>query len=390
MANELTQIIVEDFLKNSWFCIQTLVNRLAGFKGNTEKKVNLFYFKGGHRNDVTIDGSHFFIRGSVEYSNPQLTVEEVQGIIATRLLEVCGNYFHQYGLHQADNRDIKAICEMLSNPPQGRIVSFLLNTDETEPDRYSMNPLKSSIVDSGQSAFPSAYVKAEQLKIDNNFVQKYDGSLISKGEIEIITRHLESCNNSYMDMADAVKYEQLQSLSKAFGIDLCLYSMRMPLTVFEKETTDGLLHHIIKEVHKNYQSIERAYNCMGRSIKSRTTLLTVLHSKKGYGSKRAARGKIYLDGTKLKSVKVSYRTTPLYPNAIDPKDVSIAKGEDEFKVDGEILVDYDYKKTPSSPQFFLYSLGSPENAALWHGIGAFGATQLLQSCLLYTSPSPRD
>jgi hypothetical protein len=36
-------------------------------------------------------------------------------------------------------------------------------------------------------------------------------------------------------------------------------------------------------------------------------------------------------------------------------------------------------ETPSSPQFFLYSLGSPENAVLWHGIGAFAAPKLLQS-----------
>jgi hypothetical protein len=76
---------------------------------------------------------------------------------------------------------------------------------------------------------------------------------------------------------------------------------------------------------------------------------------------------------------VSYRTTPLYPNAIDPNDVSIAKAEDDFSVEGEKLVNYSFKETPSSPQFFLYSLASPENAALWHGIGAFASPQLLSS-----------
>jgi hypothetical protein len=114
-------------------------------------------------------------------------------------------------------------------------------------------------------------------------------------------------------------------------------------------------------------------------MKNRTTLLTIPHSQKGYASKRAARGKIHFDGVKLKNVKVTYRTTPLYPNAIDPDDTSVAKAEDDFRIEGEKLVNYSYKETPSSPQFFLYSLASPENATLWHGIGAFGAQQLLSS-----------
>ena len=111
----------------------------------------------------------------------------------------------------------------------------------------------------------------------------------------------------------------------------------------------------------------------------RRTLLTVPHSTKGYGSKRAARGKLHFEGSKLKSVTVNYRTTWLYPNEIDPEDVSIAKAEDSFTVSGEKLSDYSFSETPSSPQFFLYSLGSPENAVLWHGIGAFAAPKLLRS-----------
>ncbi|MGE5637942.1 MAG: hypothetical protein ACM3WQ_04465, partial [Chloroflexota bacterium] len=74
-----------------------------------------------------------------------------------------------------------------------------------------------------------------------------------------------------------------------------------------------------------------------------------------------------------------YKSTALYPNAIDPDDVSIAHGEDSFIVSGDKLADYNFDETPSSPQFFLYSLGSPENAALWHGVGAFSSPLLLQS-----------
>jgi hypothetical protein len=121
---------------------------------------------------------------------------------------------------------------------------------------------------------------------------------------------------------------------------------------------------------------------MGRSMKNRTTLLTIPHSKKGFGSKRAARGKMYFEGTKLKSIQVTYQTTQLYPNDIDPKDISIAAAEDQFTVEGDKLTNYDYKETPSSPQFILYSLGSPEDAAIWHGIGESGAAQLVKS---YTS-----
>jgi hypothetical protein len=352
---------------------------LAAFKEDLRGKVALYDFKDGHRNDISTDGSQFFLRASVEYSNPQLTVEEVQGIIAVRLLEASGNYFHKYGLHEVGEKDVDEICEALKKPSEGQIASFLLNTDDIEPDRYSMNPLKESIVNSGQSAFPAAKVKTEKLELDHKFAEKYESSLICKGEIERIARCLQLCNNNYMDMVDAAKYEHLESLSRSFGIDLSIPSMRMPLTILEKETTVGLLHHIIRETHTDYQSFERVYGWMGRSVKNLTTLLTVPHSQEGYASKRAARGRIYFEGTKLKSVKVDYRTTLLYPNAIDPADVSVAKADANLTVEGEKLANYDFNQTPSSPQFFLYSLASPENAVLWHGIGAFGASELLKS-----------
>jgi hypothetical protein len=124
------------------------------------------------------------LRASVEYSNPQLTVEEVQGIITARLLEVCGNYFHQYGMRPPDAKDIDQIGEALKNPPQGPIVSFLLNTDDIEPDRYSMNPLKESLVTSGQSAFPCGVVRCERLEIDLSGWKKLSPfKVYSSGEI---------------------------------------------------------------------------------------------------------------------------------------------------------------------------------------------------------------
>ena len=380
LPDDLCQTLVADFLKSSWTCVKTIVEKLADFK---EEKIgspmSLFRFKNGQRINSTFEGSHFFLRGSVEYSNPQLTVEEVQGIIGTRMLETCGNYFNAYGLHEPDQNDVAQICEALKKPPEGCIIAFLLNTDDIEADRYSMNPLKESIVTSGQSAFPAANVKTEQLKVDHKFVDKYDGTLISRSEAELLSSHLQDCKGSYLDCVDSVKYAQMEKLSDIFGVNLSLYALRMPLTTLQAESKDGLLHHIISETHRDYEAVDQAYSCMGRSMSNRTTLLTIPHSQKGYGSKRAARGKIRFAGTKLESVNVKYQTTRLYPNAIDPDDVSIATGEDNFNVTGEKLVDYSYSETPSSPQFFLYSLGSPENAAVWHGVGAFAAPKLLQS-----------
>ncbi len=382
MPIDLCRMLTEDFLKSSWSCVIAIVEKLASFKGEKQgKPVSLFRFKNGQKVNSSFERSHFFLRGSVEYSNPQLTLEEAQGIIGARILETSGNYFNDYGLHEPDAGDVAEICEALKKPSEGPIVAFLLNTDEIEADRYSMNPLKESIVASGQSAFPVAYVKTERLMADQQFVRKYEGTLISKSEAELISRQLESVKGSYLDFVDSVKYAQMQEFSETFGIDLSLYALRMPLVTLQAEAKSDLLHHIISETHRDYGSVSQAYSCMRRSMTKRTTLLTVPHSKKGYGSKRVARGKIHFEGTKLKSISVKYRTTRLYPNEIDPNDVSIAKAEDSFTVKGEKLADYNFSETPSSPQFFLYSLGSPENAVLWHGIGAFAAPKLLRSYL---------
>jgi len=379
LSADLCRTILEDFLKSSSSCVEAIVKEIVALEQRRTAKTDLYYFKNGKRNDVTLGGHNFFLRSSIEYSNPQLTVEEVQGIIAARLLECCGNYYYKYALRQFSSKDFDEICEMLKKPSEGPIVSFLLNTDEIEPDRYSMNPLKESLVNSGQSAFPAGKVRTEQLKIDQKFVKKYEGSLITGSEIERISRCLGCCHNSYVEMVDTVKYQHLEKLSESFGIELCLYSMQMPLSILEEERADGLLHQIIKETHKDYESIECIYRCMGRSIKKLTSLLTAPHSPKGYASKRAVRGRIYLDGDKLREIKVKYRTTLLYENGVDPSDISIAKADDNFMVEASKLTEYNFKETPSSPQFFLYSLASPENAALWHGIGVYGASELLKS-----------
>jgi hypothetical protein len=387
MPSDLCRVLLEDFLQSSWSCVKAIVEKLRNFKEEEKrcKPVSLFHFKNGQKVSQRFEGNNFFLRSSVEYSNPQLTLEEVQGIIGARMLETCGNHFYNYGLREPEANDLNEICEKLKKPSEGPIIAFLLNTDDIEPDRYSMNPLKESIVASGQSAFPVAYVGTEKLSIDQHFVDKYAGNLICNREAEIINSQLENAKGTYVDFVDSVKYAQMEEISETFGVDLAIYALRMPIATLQAEKKGDLLHHIISETHRDYESVSQAYNCMQRSMAKRTTLLTVPHSKKGYGSKRAARGKLHFEGTELKSVSVKYQTTQLYPNEIDPEDVSIAKADDSFTVAGEQLADYSFQETPSSPQFFLYSLGSPENAVLWHGIGAFAAPKLLQSYMAVRS-----
>ncbi len=382
MSIDLIHNLVEGFLGNSFECVKVLQERLASLKKDTGRSVRFYYFRNKEKRTVEYDSGHFFLRTSVEYSNPQLTVEEVQGIVAVRILEACGHFFRGRTVEEIDARDVSEICELLRKPSYDVVVPFLLNADDVEPDRYSMNPLRSSILASGQSSFPAFSVNTEELGIDEEFLSKYEGMLISKNEAELIGDLLGSTSESYVDLVDKVKYNQLEELSELFGIDLCIPSLRFPLEVLASEDENGVIKSMIEESHGGYDSVERIYNLMGRSMKKRRTLLTVPHSSKGFGSKRAARGRLYFDNGSLVKVKVKYKTTRLYPNAIDPEDVSVAKGEDVFTVDGKNLVDYMYSETPSTPQFLLYSLASPEDACLWHAVGAYGAGELVKS---YTS-----
>lgn len=380
LPNDFCYLLVKDFLAKSLPAAKALaIKAQTRMLEQDNRKVSLFQFVNGKKRVIPIEGNHLFLRGSVEYTNPQLTVEEVQGVIGVRLLATCANYCLRTGLHVPTEKDILQLCEELKRPAEGYVLPFLLNTDDVEADRYSMNPLKQSLVDSGQSAFPAANLTTSQLSIDEEFVEKYKGSLISQDEAELIASELLR-TDSYLDFVDSVKSSQLNWLSEVFGMDLSLYALRMPLSPLKAEEKSGLLHHIISEAHRDYEAIEESYKCMGRSMNKRTTLLTIPHSKKGFGSKRAAHGRLHLGSNEeLRDVNVKYKTTRLYPNAMDPQDVAVAKCEDDITVSGDLLSDYSYSETPSSPQFFLYVLGSPEDAALWHGIGAFGSSGLIQS-----------
>ncbi|MEM2970301.1 MAG: hypothetical protein QXR63_05140, partial [Candidatus Bathyarchaeia archaeon] len=197
-----SRIVLEDFIEHSKPCIQTIVNGLRSFQIYKKENVHLLNVKDGQVREIVVDKDHFFLRSSVEYSSPLLSLEEVQGIVAARLLEACGNYFYFYDLQKVSKKDVDEICEILAEPPKGKIFPFLLNTDDVEPDRYSANPLRTSIVETGQSAFPSAHVRTTGLKLDDKFVKKYEGSLISKSERELIEHYLARSDNSYLNFVE--------------------------------------------------------------------------------------------------------------------------------------------------------------------------------------------
>lgn len=378
------QMSIQDFLKNSRNSIDALLKELYNFLGDKPGSIAFFTVEGAKRKPIQIDGSHYFLRASTEYANPQLTLEELQGIIASRLLEVCCNYMADRKVTDPSQSDIAEISEMLKKPPNGVVMPFLLNTDDVEPDRYSINPLRASIVESGQSAFPAASVITNSLNVDKNFLAKYEGSLISKGEVDLIEQQIKGGSGKYVDLVDAVKYETLQKVSEALGIYLCIPAFRMPLEVMKNEKPKDPLHKLIEDSHRKYDTIGTIYELMGRNIgKRKTLLLTVPHSPKGFGSKRAAQGSIAFKQEEFEQIKVQYKTTLLYANELDVNetDVSVAKADDSFSVDASKILDYDYSQTPSSPQFALYATLSPEDAAIWHGIGVFGGVELVKSII---------
>lgn len=384
MMSDPVVSLVESFLKQSRSAVDALLMELQHFIGEEQGDLTFFIMEGDKKRETRLVKKHFFLRASAEYANPQLTLEELQGIIAARLLETCCGYMAKNNLTEPSQSDIVEIAEMLGKPSKGTIVPFLLNTDDVEPDRYSINPLRASIADSGQSAFPSASVTTDRLSVDPSFLAKYDGSLVSRDDLASINMHLKEGPGSYLDFVDSVKYDMLRKASEVLRMDLCIPTYRMPLDVLKKEKPGQPMHRLIQESHHGYDTIGSIYGLMGRNLgKRKTLLLTVPHSPKGFGSKRAAQGSIAFMQDHFDQIKVQYKTTLLYANELDKEetDVSAARADDTFSVEAEKIANYDYSQTPSSPQFALYDVLSPEDAALWHGIGVFGGAELIRSIL---------
>jgi len=378
MSTDPVLNLVGSFLASSRSAIEALVKEVSICDEVKRDKVVLYSQEGKNLRERVFNGNQFFLRTSFEYSSPQVTLEELQGIIAARLLEVSANHVLHTKDKVVDCRDVEMIAEALSKPPSGKVVPFSLQTDDVEPDRYSNNPLRRSIVESGQSAFPVSSVSTKGLSFDLSFLERYRGSLISEDEYQLGRQCLEQFER-YVDFVDYCKARQFQQASVQLGICLNIPTLRMPLETLKQEGSSGSLHSIIQASHSGYETIEKVYELMGRSIKKKTLLLAVPHSLKGFGSKRCARGRIVFKGQSFSEIKVNYQTTKLYPNMADPNDVSVAVAEDSLELPAERFTDYSFSETPASPQFALYILLSPEDASLWHGVGEFAGSDFLKS-----------
>lgn len=373
--------LIAHFVEESREAIRHLYLAARSHKGTDELQPDFYTFEGTERKPFHAPAGCFFLRTSTEYSNPQLVLFDLQGILTSRLLESTACFMLAHETPEIKQEDYSEILERLAAPSSGLITPFLLNTDESEPDRYSMNPFRDSIVTSGQSAFPSFNVRMSGLKLDSNFVSKYKGSLITEREAAWVENaRSQFPSDVYIDFIDSVKYNQLQALSERTGIHLTIPAMRMPLTRMKDPVYGQYLRRIIELEHQDYETLRRMYRLMGRNLrKHKTLLLTVPHSPKGAGSKKAGRGRLNLEGEKFTGVTVQYTTTPLYPNEIDPADPAIARVEDEVYVESSRILNYDYDLTPSSMQFAIYGMLSPEDAAIWHGIGEFQGEEIVKS-----------
>lgn len=374
------RLLVELF-RTSRPSIEALAAKLRAEEERSHRNLPLFRYEGSRRIRVSAPPSAFYLRTSVEYASPQLTLEELQGILLARLLEVAGAFVADHPHADPEPSDIRAMRSALERPPTGRVVPFLMNVDDIEADRYSVNPLRRSIVESGQSAKAVAEVRCAGLALDDRFLRKYSGSLVTAEDAAEIRTFLQAEEiERYVDLVDATKYAQLARLSGRWGIDLGIPALRMPLTVLEAESTSGPLHRLISAVHAGPDSLARIYDYFGRSFRHNPTFLPVIpHAPDGSASKRLASGGYRLHDHVPTGVRVSYGSRPLYPNEVDPSDVAWATAEATVEVPWTRLTRYDYRATPASPQFALYMLLSPEDGALWHGVGRYAGAQIVRS-----------
>lgn len=381
MASSLATAALRSFQADSWPAVEHLVAAAARRPPARRRTVEMFRFRSARREAVPVPPGAFLLRTSVEYANPQLTLEEVQGILLARLLEVSARFAREHPGGPPGPADLEELVGWLGQPSTAEILPFVLNVDDIEPDRYSVNPWRASLVSSGQSARAVADVDPARLEVDPAFVAKYRGRLITDAELSLIEEERTAPGaGSYLDVVDRVKYRQLDAVGTALGIDLAIPAFRLPLTALREESPQGTLHRLIGACHRDVPTLRWLYGLFGREFGRRKTLLpAVPHGPAQEASKRLARGKVVVDGNRIDRVEGTYRTGPLYPNEVDPDDTAQGVADASFVVPADRLARFDYARTPASPQFGLYMLVSPEDGALWHGVGQFAGVQIVES-----------
>ena len=381
MSEAIVSQLLTSFHTNSWPAVESLAEALRTRSARQRPPVPLFRFEGSRRNPVSVPGETFLLRTSVEYANPQVTLEELQGVLLARLLEVSAPFARDHPGQRPQPRDLAEMKTRLGAPPKEGVVPFVLNVDDIEPDRYSVNPLRASIVASGQSARAVAEVRTQGFSLDPGFVEKYRGKLIGDLDLRVIEEELGTVTDgSYVDFVDRVKYRQLAEASQTLGIDLGVPALRMPLATLTAESSSGLLHRMISATHRDVATLRELYGLFGREFGRRKTLLpAVPHAPDKAASKRLARGKIIVNEERVERVEVRYGSGPLYPNEVDPEDVAHAAAQAAFSLEPSRFQEYDFAVTPASPQFAIYMLASPEDGAIWHGVGKYAGVQIVES-----------
>lgn len=378
---ETALVLLSEFFRRSRASAEALAHGIAAGTGRKRPDVPMYRFESGRKVVFRAPGTAFLLRTSVEYANPQLTLEELQGILLARLLEASGTFLANHPGREPGTTDLVEMRESLRRSPAGPVVPFLMNVDDIEPDRYSVNPLRRSIVASGQSGFAVSNVRTEGLAIDDAFVRKYSGSLIATADLKDLTEQLERGREGrYVDLVDATKYVQLDRVGNEIGIDLSIPALRMPLEPLATETQSGPLHRLISAAHATPDALGRVYRVFGHELGRPSTLLpAVPHAPGGAASKRIARGTVLRDNGRLEGVSVRYTPGTLYPNEIDRRDVARAEATATVEVSWDRLRHFDFRETPASPQFALYMLLSPEDGAIWHGVGRYAGSQVVRS-----------
>lgn len=380
-GDALISRLIREFLRRSRASVDALAGEIAHPPLAARPDVDMFRFDGDLPVSVRVPGRAFFLRTSVEYANPQLTLEELEGVVVARLLEVTASFIADHRTGTIAPADVAEMGAALARPPAERVVPFLLNVDDIEADRYSINPLRTSILSSGQSGRAVDSVRGEGLRVDAAFMDRYSGSLVVGSDAEEIQAYLDRRpEGRYVDLVDAIKYVQLRRVSDAIGIDLTLPAIRMPLATLASETASGPLHRMVSAMHADRDSLARIYRLFGRDLDhDRTFLPVVPHAADGSASKRLARGRYRWDGPGVGRLNVRYSSGPLYPNEVAPSDVAIARADAETSVEWDELSSFEFRRTPASPQFALYMLLSPEDGAIWHGVGRFAGARIVQS-----------
>ena len=381
MPSTVSRELLAAFHDSSWPAVEALVAARGAFHERSNARPALFYFHHGHRETVPVRPNQFLLRTSVEYANPQVTLEELQGIVLARLLGVSAEFVGAQGGRRPAAADLPELVHRLEERPRDQIVPFVLNVDDIEPDRYSVNPLRASILRTGQSARAVADVVTDELSVDGEFVDRYRGKLVQDRDVETICEELASVSpRSYLDLVDRVKYRQLEEASTLLGIDLAIPALRMPLTSLREGGASDPLPRLVAAAHRDVPTLRQLYGLIAREFgRRKTTHPAVPHGPGGEASKRLVRGKMVVDGDRIRDLEVRYQSGPLYPNEIDPADVARGEASTQFHVDPGRMQAYDFRATPASPQFALYMLTSPEDGAIWHGVGKYAGIQIVET-----------